>query len=175
MTIDVVGRAREIGIMKVVDAKNSSVIKLLLLESVIMDGIGGCTGIVIGIALSYVVISLILRFSTSTRFLGFPRRSFVIPITNLTPVITLFHVKLALVLGIAVSVIAGVYPAYRAYRLRPVEVYLEISWLVLVYKYGRHYVQALRSIDLDINRGDVICIVGPSGSCKTTLLNIIEG
>jgi ABC-type antimicrobial peptide transport system permease subunit len=68
VTIDVVGRAREIGIMKVVDAKNSSVIKFLLLESVIMDGIGGCTGIVIGIALSYVVISLILRFSTSTRF-----------------------------------------------------------------------------------------------------------
>jgi ABC-type lipoprotein export system ATPase subunit len=69
----------------------------------------------------------------------------------------------------------GVYPAYRAYRLRPVEVCLEMSWPVLVYKYGRHYVQALRSIDLDINRGDVICIVGPSGSCKTTLLNIIGG
>jgi putative ABC transport system permease protein len=83
MTIDVVGRAREIGIMKVVGAKNGSVIKLLLLESVIMDGIGGCTGIVIGIALSYVVISLMLRFSTSTLFLGFPRRSFVIPITSL--------------------------------------------------------------------------------------------
>ena len=34
-------------------------------------------------------------------------------------------------------------------------------------------VQALRGIDMDIEKGDFLAIVGPSGSGKSTLLNII--
>lgn len=42
-----------------------------------------------------------------------------------------------------------------------------------VYKVGKTFVEALRGIDLEIERGDVVCIMGPSGSGKTTLLNIM--
>jgi putative ABC transport system ATP-binding protein len=36
-------------------------------------------------------------------------------------------------------------------------------------------VEVLRGVDLDINRSEVVCIIGPSGSGKSTLLNLIAG
>jgi ABC-2 type transport system ATP-binding protein len=36
-------------------------------------------------------------------------------------------------------------------------------------------VDALRSIDLDINRGEIFALLGPNGAGKTTLINIICG
>ena len=36
-------------------------------------------------------------------------------------------------------------------------------------------VHALRDIDLDIGKGDFVCLSGPSGSGKTTLLNMVGG
>ncbi len=35
-------------------------------------------------------------------------------------------------------------------------------------------IEVLRGIDLDINRGDVICIIGPSGSGKSTFLRCLN-
>ena len=35
-------------------------------------------------------------------------------------------------------------------------------------------VEVLRGIDLDINRGDVICVIGPSGSGKSTFLRCLN-
>lgn len=34
--------------------------------------------------------------------------------------------------------------------------------------------QVLKSIDLDVNKGDVVAILGPSGSGKTTMLALPE-
>ena len=34
--------------------------------------------------------------------------------------------------------------------------------------------QVLKSIDLDVNKGDVVAILGPSGSGKTTMLRCLN-
>ena len=36
-------------------------------------------------------------------------------------------------------------------------------------------VDALRSVDLDINRGEIFALLGPNSAGKTTLINIICG
>ena len=40
--------------------------------------------------------------------------------------------------------------------------------------YGNGY-EALKSIDLEIQEGDLVCLLGPSGCGKTTILNLIAG
>lgn len=43
------------------------------------------------------------------------------------------------------------------------------------YRTGSVEVDALRGVDLDINRGDLLMVMGPSGNGKTTLLNCLSG
>lgn len=54
-------------------------------------------------------------------------------------------------------------------------VLLEARDLSKVYDMGEVQVRALRSVDLDLNRGELAVLLGASGSGKSTLLNIIGG
>lgn len=49
----------------------------------------------------------------------------------------------------------------------------ETTRLGFDYQLGKQTVQALRDIDLRIDRGDFVCLSGPSGSGKTTLLSVL--
>jgi len=52
---------------------------------------------------------------------------------------------------------------------------IQIQNLAKVYRVGKVDVQALRGVDLEVEKGHFLSIIGPSGSGKSTLFHVIGG
>ena len=53
--------------------------------------------------------------------------------------------------------------------------YIEFNDIVKSYQMGEVSIQALDHAQFDIEQGELVCILGPSGAGKTTALNILGG
>lgn len=112
MTIALLERTREIGVMKALGASDGDVRALFLLESSLLGFWGGLWGvgssIIIGNGLNF-----ILRIVVEA--LGGPSEDFRIFITPAALIVLIF------VFAFFVSLCAGIYPSHKAARLNPME------------------------------------------------------
>ena len=56
-----------------------------------------------------------------------------------------------------------------------VDFIVEANGIKKTYSTGKVEVQALKGVDLALERGEIVAIMGPSGCGKTTLLNCLSG
>jgi putative ABC transport system permease protein len=99
MLVSVTERTKEIGIRKSIGARRSDILKQFLAESTMLSLFGGAIGISIAYALAKLVATL----------------------TPVPTVLPLFAVTVALIVSASVGLVSGVYPAWRAARLDPIE------------------------------------------------------
>jgi putative ABC transport system permease protein len=100
MLVSVTERTREIGLRKAVGAKRRDVLLQFLVEAVTLAVLGGAIGIALGVSGA---------FGISTAFESFQA------VVGLDAILT------ALLFSMAVGLFFGIYPAYRASRLSPIE------------------------------------------------------
>ena len=99
MLVSVTERTREIGIRKSIGARTGAIMAQFLSESAILTLAGGIIGIILGIALSYVVCSA----------LGFK------------VIITAGSVLGAVFFSVAIGLFFGLYPARKAAKMKPID------------------------------------------------------
>ena len=106
LTVSLLERTREVGLMKAMGMKSSEVSELFLTESMIMGFFGGVLGIVLGVVLGKIA-GLVLSFFAIFKGVGFVDISYV-PIS---------FVLVIIFLSFLVGIATGIYPAKRATKI----------------------------------------------------------
>jgi len=99
MLVSVTERTREIGVRKAIGAVKRDIVTQFLTEAMTLSGIGGAIGVAVGLAIAAVVRN-------------------VSPLPTTTP---LWSIALGLLVSISIGLFFGIYPAYQAARLDPVD------------------------------------------------------
>jgi len=99
MLVSVMERTREIGVRKAVGARRKDILTQVLIESATLATVGGALGVTVGVVLAL----------------------FVAAVSPLPAAVSPFWASVGVALGLTVGIAAGVYPAWRAARLDPVD------------------------------------------------------
>lgn len=120
MTVSVMERTREIGILKAVGAKSRTVLAMFLTEAMLIGVIGGLIGLFTGYGLSFGLAYMLSGFMHLDQQDGV----FQTPEAQrmaINPVFSLEWTIVALIFAVIVCIIFGLYPARKAAKLDPVE------------------------------------------------------
>ncbi|WP_164997771.1 ABC transporter permease [Methanolobus psychrotolerans] len=104
MLMSTMERTKEIGIMKAVGASRKDILKMFLLEALFLGVIASTAGAILTIAGSYLVMALVVK-NTSYLF----------------TLSSMFYVMEGFFFGIATSLVGGMYPAWKASRMKPLD------------------------------------------------------
>ena len=99
MTISVMERTREIGVLKAIGSKSYDVMLMFISEAVLTGLIGGILGVLLGFSLSGLIGTVI----------------------GISPVPSLTNGTLVVGFAVITTTLSGLYPAWRASNLNPVE------------------------------------------------------
>jgi ABC-type antimicrobial peptide transport system permease subunit len=120
MLATVTERTREIGIRRALGARRRDITLQFLIETLALSIVGGITGILGGLICEPGMAALMSFLQQS-----FPRMMKALPesIQSVTPIIVPWSIPLAVCIAMAVGVIFGLYPAYRAAAMNPIEAF----------------------------------------------------
>jgi len=96
-------RIREIGILKAIGFRNIHILKLFLYEAAVIGIIGGTLGLIVGVAMAYLLKTI-----------------FFADIPFITPIFSPGIFTEVWLMATVLSIVAGLYPAWRASRFDPV-------------------------------------------------------
>jgi len=99
MLVSVTERTREIGIRKAIGAVRRDIVQQFLFEAMTLSGIGGLIGVAVGLGIAAAV------------------RAFT-PLPSTTP---LWSIMVGLIVSISIGLFFGIYPAFKAAKLDPIE------------------------------------------------------
>ncbi|HIQ39302.1 MAG TPA: ABC transporter permease [Methanothermococcus okinawensis] len=100
MLMSTVERTKEIGIMKSIGASKRDILMVFLCESLILGVVGSVLGVLLSLGIGYLVVYYLLNSYITLEGLVYPLLGFLF--------------------GVGTSVIASLYPAYKAANLDPV-------------------------------------------------------
>lgn len=112
MLVSVKERTREIGIRKAIGAPPSTILRSIIIESIMITGIFGYIGMMMGIGLTELVNYIMVQSAA-----GNPDGMTVFK----NPTVELSYVIISTLILILAGVIAGYMPARRAVRIKPIE------------------------------------------------------
>jgi putative ABC transport system permease protein len=99
MLVSVTERTREIGVRKAIGAKRNNILAQFLIEAMTLSAVGGVIGVLLGSSFT-----LTLHYGL-----------------GVTATLSVFWIVTALVMCAMIGIVFGVYPAWKAARLDPVE------------------------------------------------------
>ncbi len=105
MLVSVTERTREIGIRKAIGASTTDIMLQFMTESVIMTMFGGILGILAGLGLASGIAWFVARLGVG----------------NITPILSLESIIIAVLFSSAVGLFFGIYPARKAARMDPID------------------------------------------------------
>jgi len=104
MMMSVTERIKEIGIMRSIGAQRKEVMSMFLYEALILGFVGSLLGGIMSLLGGYAISSVMLQ---TTEYLFVPS--------------SMIHIIYGMSFGIVISLICGIYPAWRAANLNPID------------------------------------------------------